>query len=152
MQVWDEELENISQTFSEQCVFQRNVNLNDQLQFTTFMLVGENIARLGPLTTWGEKELSRILDDWNNEKDNYTLSTNKCSDVCKHYTQVIIFYIIIILIYKKEMKKGLARVIPIPTFVEVSCNEKRSDTRPTYLVILTIEITGVGSYGFVSIS
>lgn len=89
MQVWNEELANIAQSHSQQCVFTHNEM--SSAQSAVFESVGENLAIVGPLsTTWGENELLRLLNLWANEADDYSLSENTCSGECGHYTQVIL--------------------------------------------------------------
>ena len=88
MQMWNDELAQVAQTYSERCMFEHNPMRDGQAP--SYQNVGENIALRAPFTVWGENELRQLMDGWHNERNDYVFPTNMCrpGHVCGHYTQV----------------------------------------------------------------
>lgn len=87
IQVWNDELAQVAQTYSEGCTFEHNDDrVNQQGSFSS---VGENLA----ITTDSGDDYKTLFSTWENETDSYNFTTNTCSAVCGHYTQVRICYI-----------------------------------------------------------
>lgn len=86
LQEWNDELASIAQAYSEKCVFEHNPDRDSQSQ--TYEFVGENLATRTSGSNWGENELLQLMDQWHDEREDFTLETNSCDDVCGHYTQV----------------------------------------------------------------
>ena len=78
-------------------------NSNRVSQQSTFTSVGENL-----FASSGQANYASAVLNWYNEVQDYTYSSNFCSGVCGHYTQVsyVIFFtsiqIICILLYCPE--------------------------------------------------
>ena len=81
-QEWNDELASIAQTYAAQCRFEHNDQRNSQSPSYTF--VGENIF----VTSSQSADYTGAVRDWYNEVADYDYSTNGCSRVCGHYTQV----------------------------------------------------------------
>ncbi|XP_069486455.1 GLIPR1-like protein 1 isoform X1 [Ambystoma mexicanum] len=81
---WDLKLSEIAKAYVEKCVFGHNPDLgNPHKLHPVFKVVGENIW-LGPPGT-----LIVASESWYNETRFYTYSTQACSEVCGHYTQLV---------------------------------------------------------------
>ena len=74
----------MAQAYSERCMFDHNPSRASQAP--SFSSVGENLA----ITSNPVDNYEGLFTFWLNERDNYNLSTNACSDLsqCGHYTQV----------------------------------------------------------------
>merc|ERR1711860_24734 len=77
---WDSSLETIAQSYADTCVWQHNSQRSTGMSY----YVGENLY----LTTGGFSA-SGVVNSWNSEKSYYDYSTQGCSKVCGHYTQVV---------------------------------------------------------------
>ena len=82
LQIWNDELAIIAQNYAEGCVFRHNPNRS--ILAPSFDYVGENLA----ITTSSRVNYTALAELWHNEVIHYNYSTNRCSDVCGHYTQV----------------------------------------------------------------
>ena len=82
MQVWNDELAAIGQTYAEMCIFQHNDDRSTQS--STYTYVGENLA----LTTATPGNYTSLVNNWYDEVQDYDYGANNCSAVCGHYTQV----------------------------------------------------------------
>ena len=93
--MWSDELAQVAQAYSEKCVFDHNPMRDSQS--ASYRNVGENIAFRSPFTVWGENEIGRLMDAWHDEKDDFQFSSNRCTRVCGHYTQVCmhVYYVCI---------------------------------------------------------
>ncbi|XP_062595722.1 GLIPR1-like protein 1 [Saccostrea cucullata] len=78
---WSEELATVAYNYASQCVFRHNSERSRQS--ATFNYVGENIY----IGTYGYSA-SFSVTLWDNEKHVYNFSSNTCTGVCGHYTQV----------------------------------------------------------------
>ena len=85
--MWNEELAEIAQSYSEMCIYGHNPDRHGQS--TTFEIVGENLA----LTTASAVDYVSLVQAWYDEVNDYTYSTMECAPgkACGHYTQVCIF-------------------------------------------------------------
>ena len=82
--MWDEQLANVAQKYTEKCTFGHN-NFRVAQQ-STYSIVGENIE----VTTSSESNPEAAVKSWHNEVDNYHFDSNSCNGICWHYTQVCI--------------------------------------------------------------
>ena len=82
MQEWNDELAQVAQAYSERCRFAHNPSRGSQAP--SFSSVGENLAISSGLG--GNHKGLFVL--WDNERSDYNFTTNQCSGVCGHYTQV----------------------------------------------------------------
>ena len=84
LQMYNEELAGIAQTYSQTCRFQHSATTSSP----SFSYIGENIfAGQGIAVNY----TSFIVDSWSNsESPDYNFDTNMCNagGVCGHYTQV----------------------------------------------------------------
>ena len=71
----------MAQNYADKCIFQHNADRASQQ--STFRSVGENLA-----ATSGTVNYKALVLDWYNENTDYDYSSNSCSVVCGHYTQV----------------------------------------------------------------
>ncbi|XP_046544130.1 GLIPR1-like protein 1 [Haliotis rubra] len=78
---WDNELEALAQGWAAQCKFAHNPSRSIASSTSS---IGENLHIKAP--TYNEVS---TVTSWHNEESSYTYSTNSCSAVCGHYTQVI---------------------------------------------------------------
>ncbi|NWV18706.1 GLIP1 protein, partial [Origma solitaria] len=83
---WDAALAKSAKAWAKKCKFDHNTYLEvPRKMHPTFPVVGENIwtgtARIF--------SVHAALTAWFNEVSSYDFSTNTCSDVCGHYTQVV---------------------------------------------------------------
>ena len=80
--MWNDELAQVAQTYSERCMFAHNPDRASQAP--SFSSVGENLA-ISPAL--GDN-YEGLFMSWHNERSAYNFTTNSCSRVCGHYTQV----------------------------------------------------------------
>ncbi|XP_071089290.1 GLIPR1-like protein 1 [Haliotis cracherodii] len=78
---WDNELEALAQGWAAQCKFAHNPS---RTIASSTSPIGENLSIKAP----SYNEVSSVTS-WYNEVSDYTYSSNTCSNVCGHYTQVI---------------------------------------------------------------
>ena len=71
----------VAQNYAEQCVFEHNADRVSQQ--STFTSVGENLAAMTGLANY-----TRLVMNWYDENQDYDFSSNTCTRVCGHYTQV----------------------------------------------------------------
>ena len=84
LQVWNEELAQVAQTYSEMCIFEHN---GDRVsQQSTFQTVGENLA--ASINTNNAAQYVDFITSWYNEVADYDYEANSCTSVCGDYTQV----------------------------------------------------------------
>ncbi len=85
MQVWNDELAQVAQTYAEQCVFDHNPGRVSQQ--ATFSSVGENL-----FASTGMADYEGFVQGWYDEVADYDYASNSCGAgaVCGHYTQVSI--------------------------------------------------------------
>ena len=81
--MWNDELAQVAQTYSERCMYEDNPNRTSQAP--SFSSVGENLALSSDLSRINYEALFML---WNNESSDYNFTTSECSSVCDHYTQV----------------------------------------------------------------
>ncbi len=86
LQVWNDELSQVAQNYSERCVFEHNGERVSQQ--STFSTVGENVALDAGGGAPDTNLYITLVTAWYDEAVDYDYSTNSCSDVCGHYTQV----------------------------------------------------------------
>ena len=80
--MWNDELAQVAQSYSDQCTFQHNSDrVSQQGSFDT---VGENLA----ITSESNDTYEDLFSNWLNEANSYNFTTNSCSMICGHYTQV----------------------------------------------------------------
>ncbi|NXG00508.1 GLIP1 protein, partial [Sakesphorus luctuosus] len=83
---WDAALAKTAKAWAKKCKFKHNTNLEiPGKMHPTFPRVGENIWT-GTATIFS---VDRALSDWFNEVRSYDFSTNRCTGMCGHYTQVV---------------------------------------------------------------
>ncbi|XP_027742590.1 glioma pathogenesis-related protein 1-like [Empidonax traillii] len=83
---WDAALAKTAKAWAKKCKFKHNTNLEIPGKIhPIFPLVGENIWT-GTATTFS---VGAALSDWFNEGSSYDFSTNSCTGICGHYTQVV---------------------------------------------------------------
>ncbi|XP_069100457.1 GLIPR1-like protein 1 [Pleurodeles waltl] len=81
---WDTTLASTAQAWAEKCIFDHNVDLQKPGKLhPKFSTVGENIWIGGHNMQISPTKL------WVSEKKDYHYNTNRCFDVCGHYTQVV---------------------------------------------------------------
>ena len=81
--MWNDELAHVAQRYSEQCIFEHN---SDRLsQQGSFSSVGENLAVTSSASNDTYEDL---FSTWVDEANYYNFTTNSCSSICGHYTQV----------------------------------------------------------------
>ena len=81
LQLWNNDLAQVAQNYADNCVFEHNSNRVSQQ--STFTSVGENL-----FASSGQANYTSAVLSWYNEVEDYTYSSNTCSAVCGHYTQV----------------------------------------------------------------
>ena len=89
IQVWNDELAQVAQTWADQCrVDPLQHNPDRSSQSSSFNYVGENIG----FSTNLNEPSTEIVRRWYDEVQDYTFGpvggSNVCSAVCGHYTQV----------------------------------------------------------------
>ncbi|XP_022325337.2 GLIPR1-like protein 1 [Crassostrea virginica] len=77
---WSNELATIARNFASRCGHGHNSARSSQS--ASFQYVGENIYR-------GYGSARDAVELWDSEKKYYHFSSNTCSSVCGHYTQVV---------------------------------------------------------------
>ncbi|NXP29560.1 GLIP1 protein, partial [Scytalopus superciliaris] len=83
---WDTALAKAAKAWAKKCKFEHNINLEmPGKMHPTFPLVGENIWT-GTATIFS---VDTAVSDWFDEVSSYDFSTNRCTDMCGHYTQVV---------------------------------------------------------------
>ena len=82
VQEWNDELAQVVQAYSERCMFEHNPDRTDQQG--SFSSVGENLA----VTSSPVDNYEGLFASWLDERSDYNFTTNTCSSVCGHYTQV----------------------------------------------------------------
>ncbi|NWR90773.1 GLIP1 protein, partial [Furnarius figulus] len=83
---WDIALAKTAKAWAKKCKFRHNTNLKmPGKMHPTFPLVGENIWT-GTATIFS---VDAAVSDWFNEVHSYNFSTNRCTNMCGHYTQVV---------------------------------------------------------------
>ncbi|XP_073688981.1 GLIPR1-like protein 1 [Garra rufa] len=84
---WDEGLAVTAQAWARFCLFKHNIHLREVGRMhPTFTSVGENIWAGAPISSFNTKS---AVQSWVSEVKDYDYSTNQCSAVCGHYTQVV---------------------------------------------------------------
>ncbi|XP_069113964.1 peptidase inhibitor 16-like [Argopecten irradians] len=76
---WSDELATIAQDYADKCIWGHN---GERSSGSSFWYVGENIF----LSSYYNGKYT--VDRWASEESDYTYSSNSCSGVCGHYTQV----------------------------------------------------------------
>lgn len=85
--MWDPQLADVAQKYSEQCIFGHN---NQRVkQQSTYSFVGESIY----VSTASPSNPEDAVTSWYNEVHNYNYDQNSCHGSCGHYTQVHITHI-----------------------------------------------------------
>ncbi|NXO28543.1 GLIP1 protein, partial [Cisticola juncidis] len=83
---WDAALAKTAKAWAKKCKFNHNTYLKmPGKMHPTFSFVGENIWT----GTAHIFSVDAALQSWFNEVSSYDFSTNTCTDICGHYTQVV---------------------------------------------------------------
>ncbi|NWR05460.1 GLIP1 protein, partial [Paradoxornis webbianus] len=83
---WDAALAKTAKAWAKKCIFDHNTYLKmPGKTHPTFPLVGENIWT-GTASIFS---VNAALKSWFNEVSSYDFSTNRCTYICGHYTQVV---------------------------------------------------------------
>lgn len=84
-QTWDSKLQEVAQNYADKCIFAHNSARTSQSGYSS---VGENIYYSSKQDLGDDLEM--VVDAWDGEKKDYTLSSNECEPgkMCGHYTQV----------------------------------------------------------------
>lgn len=86
LQTWDEALAISARAWASNCIFKHNPLLQQPGRMhPTFTSVGENIWAGFPYTHF---TIISAIKSWADEVTDYDYSSNKCTQVCGHYTQV----------------------------------------------------------------
>ena len=72
----------VAQNYSEKCIFEHNPYRSKQQSL--FSYVGENLG----ITTNPADNYEGLFTLWINERNSYDFTTDSCSSICGHYTQV----------------------------------------------------------------
>ncbi|XP_070785100.1 GLIPR1-like protein 1 [Enoplosus armatus] len=84
---WDEGLAITARAWARRCVVEHNIYLNDVRRVhPTFSSVGENIWTGYPPSSFS---VTQAIKRWVDEEQYYDYNSNRCTDVCGHYTQVV---------------------------------------------------------------
>ncbi|XP_059182137.1 GLIPR1-like protein 1 [Centropristis striata] len=84
---WDEGLAITARAWARKCLFEHNTDLKYvRRMHPTFSSVGENIWAGYPPSHF---DVMRAIKNWVDEKQHYRYSSNSCTKVCGHYTQVV---------------------------------------------------------------
>ncbi|XP_071776136.2 GLIPR1-like protein 1 [Centroberyx gerrardi] len=84
---WDEGLAVTARAWARNCVFQHNIHLEDvRRMHPVFPSVGENIWTAYPPSQF---TVQAAMTSWVGEKKDYDYSSNRCTGICGHYTQVV---------------------------------------------------------------
>ena len=80
--MWNDELAQVAQGYSEQCKYEHN---SDRVsQQGSFSSVGENLA----ITSESNDTYEDLFSTWVDQVNYYNFTMNSCSSICGHYTQV----------------------------------------------------------------
>ncbi|KAL5509459.1 hypothetical protein EMCRGX_G004839 [Ephydatia muelleri] len=89
---WDPYLASVAQAYAQQCIFSHNSARSTQYTAAAgtnavASYVGENLY----VTSGGDTPglVGSAIQAWYSEKSGYNLTTNSCSGVCGHYTQIV---------------------------------------------------------------
>ncbi|XP_070574621.1 GLIPR1-like protein 1 isoform X2 [Ptychodera flava] len=82
---WDDDLAAMAQEWSEECTFKHGNPTN----ISPFPIVGQNLWLGGPRSPSDSIDVESVVDSWHSEVSDYDYDSNKCSNVCGHYTQVV---------------------------------------------------------------
>ena len=78
---WNDELAKTAQKYSRNCIYEHSSGI-----FTSkFNKIGENLY-VSSLEVAPKKILKEAILSWNEEKNDYNLTLNICTNVCGHYT------------------------------------------------------------------
>ncbi|NXK98717.1 GLIP1 protein, partial [Formicarius rufipectus] len=100
---WDAALAKTAKAWAKKCKFKHNTNLKmPGKMHPTFPLVGENIWT-GTATIFS---VDAAVTDWFNEVRNYDFSTDRCTNVCGHYTQMSLTWTMVV--WAESYKVGCA--------------------------------------------
>ena len=89
--VWHDALAELAQNYSEKCTFTHNSQRVMAVK-GIFSSVGENLYQglgLHSSMNAGVMEVENVTETWIMEEMFYNYTTNTCSNVCGHYTQVV---------------------------------------------------------------
>lgn len=83
---WSNELAEVAQNYANKCIWGHNsARTTDTSVLTSqFSYVGENLY----VTSRSTVDPSSAVESWDSEKNDYTYSSQACTGVCGHYTQV----------------------------------------------------------------
>ncbi|XP_078334902.1 uncharacterized protein LOC144625948 isoform X1 [Crassostrea virginica] len=83
---WSDELAQVAQNYANKCIWGHNsARTTDTKALTSqFSYVGENLY----VTSRSSVVPSSAVESWDAEKSDYTYSSQTCTGVCGHYTQV----------------------------------------------------------------
>lgn len=85
LQSWDPDLAKTARGWAKRCEFKHNIYLQEPGQaHPRFTSVGENLWT-GSLSIFSVQD---AITSWYKEVRDYTYTTNSCSRICGHYTQV----------------------------------------------------------------
>lgn len=84
---WSDDLAVVAQNYANKCIWGHNSARTTETKVLTseFSYVGENLYATSSSTV----DPTYAVENWDSEKKDYTYSSNTCSDVCGHYTQVV---------------------------------------------------------------
>ncbi|XP_021114175.1 glioma pathogenesis-related protein 1 [Heterocephalus glaber] len=82
---WDPALAQVAKAWAKNCLFGHNPQLKSHRLHPNFDSLGENIWT-GSLFLFS---VSSAISNWYNEIQYYDFNTQKCNNVCGHYTQVV---------------------------------------------------------------
>ena len=81
---WNNELAETAQEYSRNCIYEHSTGI-----FTSkFKKIGENLY-VSSLDMAPKKILKEAIQSWNEEKNDYNLTLNICTNICGHYTQLV---------------------------------------------------------------
>lgn len=82
----DATLAQVAKNYAAKCVWEHNANRSsDYSALGGSGYVGENLYA----ATGGEPSAATVVESWFNEYSDYNYSTNSCSNMCGHYTQIV---------------------------------------------------------------
>lgn len=82
---WDPDLAKTAKGWAKRCQFKHNPYIGHAEVHPRFRSVGENIW-IGSVPAFTPRV---AITSWKNEDQFYTYDTNRCSEICGHYTQVV---------------------------------------------------------------
>ncbi|XP_062600837.1 glioma pathogenesis-related protein 1-like [Saccostrea cucullata] len=84
---WSNALATVAENYAKKCIWGHNAARTTETQALTsdFNYVGENLY----LTSQSSANPVSVVQSWDDEKSDYTYSSNTCNAVCGHYTQVV---------------------------------------------------------------